>query len=119
MEVAGCTIESNVDVTSTFSQNNITCFCFPAGQNTYTSLMSFSGYIAYNSGTDRCEYCSDGCSTCFVDVDICTSCKAGYEFHPDSYTCARAELGLAAAILAVSIILEIVVIIGCMKAKKE
>ena len=101
------------------SQNNITCYCHAAGVGLYTNLYGLVGFYGYNYETDRCEYCAGGCAQCFIDVDRCISCKAGYEYHPDSYTCVRAELGLAAAILAVSIILLGLSIAGCLKAKKE
>lgn len=116
MDVAGCKFESNVDYGSGYIVNNISCYCQALSAGSFPST---SSSIGYNSATERCEYCTEGCSTCYVDVDVCTSCRAGYEYHPDSFTCARAELGLAAVILAVSALILILGIIGCLKAKKE
>ena len=91
MELSGCTIESNDDSGAT-DQNNITCYCFAS-----ESISSFGMWLGsavstygYNSETEKCDMCTEGCSSCFVDVNKCVSCKSGYEYHSESYTCARA-----------------------------
>lgn len=98
------------------------------GSTSFTSVCASSPsgspdtYLAqprgYNIGTDKCDRCMDGCTSCYVDYDKCTGCVSGYEFHRDSMTCARAELGLGAVVLALSILVLVLSIIGCIKAKQ-
>jgi hypothetical protein len=37
--------------------------------------LSISSSIGYNSITDTCDYCADGCINCIVDYNLCTDCK--------------------------------------------
>lgn len=74
--------------------------------------------IGYNSKTDTCDQCIDGCSGCIFDYDVCTSCKAGWDFDRAGLQCLRATLGLAAVVLALSALLLVVVVITCICACK-
>lgn len=81
-----------------------------------------AGYLGYGSGynsaTDTCSDCKAGCATCIIDYDICYSCAAGWDFDAANYQCIRASLGLAAVVLALSVLVLIVGIITCVLAYK-
>lgn len=76
------------------------------------------GVIGYNKQTDSCDQCIAGCSACLIDYNICSSCKAGYDFDRVNGQCIRATLGLAAVVLALSVLILLVVIITCICACK-
>lgn len=73
---------------------------------------------AYNSATDTCEYCTPGCKTCYVEVDLCIDCHSGWEYNPTSLSCVRAGLGLSATILAFSALALILGVVSCIGANK-
>lgn len=72
----------------------------------------------YNSNTDLCDNCVKGCTTCAIDYNICYGCDAGWDFDQNNFQCIRATLGLAAVVLALSVLILIVTIISCILACK-
>lgn len=73
---------------------------------------------SYNQGKDRCDSCAEGCTMCFIDYDICYECKQGYDWDRSGLKCVRASLGLAAVVLALSVLLLIFGVITCLLACK-
>lgn len=82
------------------------------------STYNFGWGIGYNSNTDSCEDCKWGCERCAIDYDICYSCYPGWDFDANNMQCVRATLGLAAVVLALSVLVLIVGIISCILACK-
>jgi hypothetical protein len=74
--------------------------------------------IGYNSNTDTCDPCMKGCALCGIDYNICYGCDAGWDFDQNGLQCVRATLGLAAVVLALSVLVLIVTIISCILACK-
>lgn len=72
----------------------------------------------YNSNTDACENCAAGCSACYGDYNICTSCINGWDFDRNGLQCLRATLGLSAVVLALSVLTLIVGVITCILSCK-
>lgn len=78
-----------------------------------------NGYgLGYNANINSCVDCKAGCEICAVDYDICYSCYAGWDFDEKNLQCVRATLGLAAVVLALSVLVLIVGIITCVLACK-
>ena len=74
--------------------------------------------VGYNSNNNSCDRCMDGCSSCAVDYNVCTSCYAGWDYDRNGGQCIRATLGLAAVVLALSALTLLIVIITCICACK-
>lgn len=73
---------------------------------------------AYNPTKDICDNCMEGCASCGIDYNICTSCKQGWDFDRKNLKCLRASLGLAAVVLALSVLSLLVGVISCICACK-
>ena len=104
---------NGITVTGTGADAVYTPFC------QWAAYPSWTAQIGYNIETDRCEYCAEGCTRCFVDYDKCTACLSGYEYHRESLTCVKAGLGLGAAVLGLSVLMLIATIIGCWRVVKS
>lgn len=101
------------------SSNAIKCQMGAAagvGGNDYQ--YSYGYGVGYNANIDSCVDCKEGCELCAVDYDICYSCYAGWDFDEKNLQCIRATLGLAAVVLALSVLVLIVGIITCVLACK-
>lgn len=72
----------------------------------------------YNSAKDICDNCLEGCSACLIDYNICSSCKAGWDYDRKNGQCLRATLGLAAVVLALSVLMLLTGVISCICACK-
>lgn len=83
---------------------------------TGTSLTGSS--IGYNTNNDSCDKCFDGCESCMIDYNYCMTCKTGWDFDQNGLQCIRATLGLAAVVLALSVLTLLFVIITCICACK-
>ena len=97
-----------IDTTTTPSTPVEIC----AGSNSVTST---SGY---SKADDACSRCVDGCSVCFVDYDYCLNCQAGWDWDKSGMKCVRATLGLAAVVLALSVLTLIFGVIICILSCK-
>lgn len=73
---------------------------------------------AYNKNKDTCDRCVEGCAACYIDYDYCTSCQTGYDWDKSGYKCVRATLGLAAVILALSVLTLIFGVVICLLSCK-
>lgn len=98
-----------------------------AGCTTYTDRVKgltsgvptcLSATYAYNPTKDICDNCIEGCITCHIDYDICSYCKQGWDFDRKNFQCLRATLGLAAVVLALSVLSLLVGVISCICACK-
>jgi hypothetical protein len=76
------------------------------------------GQVGYNSNTDTCDQCMKGCAYCAIDYNICYGCDAGWDFDQNGLQCVRATLGLAAVVLALSVLILVVGVITCILACK-
>lgn len=74
--------------------------------------------VGYNKNNDSCDRCMDGCLQCSIDYDICIKCKSGWDFDRAGLQCIRATLGLAAVVLALSVLTLLIVVITCICACK-
>ena len=83
-----------------------------------SSALVTGSSIGYNSNTDTCDPCLKGCAQCGIDYNICYGCDAGWDFDQNNLQCVRATLGLAAVVLALSVLVLIVTIISCILACK-
>lgn len=83
-----------------------------------TSASISYGYVGYNSNTDTCDPCVKGCEYCVIDYNICYGCEAGWDYDANNFQCTRATLGLAAVVLALSVLILITGIITCILACK-
>lgn len=81
-----------------------------------TTLICSSGY--YNKNENACGRCADGCLSCVVDYDYCYDCLDGWDWDRSSMKCVRATLGLAAVVLALSVLTLIFGVIICLLACK-
>lgn len=73
---------------------------------------------AYNTNKDICDNCLEGCLTCMIDYNVCSSCRQGWDFDRKNGQCLRATLGLAAVVLALSVLMLLVGVISCICACK-
>jgi len=83
-----------------------------------TGAAATGGVVGYNSGTDTCDNCMRGCALCAIDYNICYACDAGWDFDAAGLQCVRASLGLAAVVLALSVLILVIGIISCILACK-
>lgn len=90
------------------STSAVTC----SGTNSVTST------TGYNKDENACARCAEGCSTCYVDYDYCTNCKAGWDWDRSGMKCVRATLGLAAVVLALSVLILIFGVVTCILSCK-
>ena len=61
----------------------------------------------------------EGCAGCSVDYNVCSSCRAGWDFDRAGLQCLRATLGLAAVVLALSVLTLLVGVLTCICACKR
>lgn len=86
--------------------------------NICSGANAYGGVVGYNSNTDTCDKCLKGCFYCAVDYNICYGCEAGWDFDQNNLQCTRATLGLAATVLALSVLSLIAGIVTCILSYK-
>lgn len=82
------------------------------------TLTCTGGGTYYDQTNNACSPCATGCALCVVDFDYCTDCVSGYDWDKSSMKCVRATLGLAAVVLALSVITLIFGVIICLLSCK-
>lgn len=83
------------------------------------STASYTGaVVGYNKEKDQCQFCMEGCSACAVDYNVCIQCRTGWDFDRPNYACLRATVGLAAVVLALSVLTLLIGVITCVCACK-
>lgn len=76
------------------------------------------GSYGYNKEKDYCQLCIEGCQSCVVDYNICLTCRSGWDMDVAGLQCLRATVGLAAVVLALSVLTLLVGVLTCICACK-